>query len=497
MKVTNLWMRKTGTYRPIFSRPYRMSAVSESDVSVLADLQNATQGGVATDPVSLVNVASRIVAPSATMASAIPIANGLDTPRFYVFLECEVQVTASSRQLILFSGYTDYDGATQHGVIDPNMRLYLNNQVKLREMKQVTGRGLGTVLHSAGSNQILTNTSFDDYRAPLVTMRPEDMFSNAAFLETNIQPDAGSVDMRYTWKQAIKVNDRLNNHPAEYLSKVLSAQVSAENNMDYTGSDSNLYSLSRGYVAESTLSNDVVLTEMAQYSDLLQHGYITWGALAAMPGNEALDQRTTIDFGRPAQFNFDHHNTHEWHGADKETMSAYYMSTLLPPIMMKNMMVSYNFSITNDTPGGRVITQPGVFTGMRGVDLTAKMPAIMMEVANNIFNIITDEGQTLASMEVTCDVFNDITVRTAINGGPVTVHTLPCFCDSAAAPVISTGMDALNTLSKGLIQTLDYARHGIESSHQTERWSIQQNPFDTMGHTFNTPMSHNPFDTNI
>jgi hypothetical protein len=473
MKVTQLWMRRTGTYRPIFSRPYQMSAVSETDITLLADLHNATQGGTQTDSNTLAGIANRIVAPSATQANAIPIANGLDTPRFYLFMECEVQVTPTSRSLMLFSGYTDYDGITPNGVIDPNMRIYFNNQIKLREIRTVTGRGYNNLITNAGSNQILTNTGYGDTAGTMITMRPEDVFSNAAFLETNHQPMSGAIDMRYSWNQAIKVNDRANNHPSQYLAKVLTAQASAENSADYTGTDANMHSLARGYVTERAMSNDTVLAEMAQYSDLLQYGFVTWGALAAMPGNTNLEDRVEVFFPKPTDHLFNHTNTHDWHGADKETMSAYYMATLLPPIMMRYSMTSWTFSITNDTPGGRVLLQPGMYNGYRGMDLTTQIPTVMQDVINSVFNIISDDGQTLVSMQIACDVFEDIVVHVSVNGGPVTVHTLPCFCDSAGAPVISNNMNALNSLSTGLTQTLGYAKYGTQYNEP-----VVQNPFD-------------------
>lgn len=176
MIIEKLIMVQTGTYNDIVRRPFNTNVDNET----LTQFQEATLGGSNVSVGAISGVAGAILRPSAQPEGYVYIDNGWEEPRLRFIMEVSHGVRMGCKQSQILTGYTDYVGVTPNGNVDPNMRLYFNNSINLREVGIDAPTGRQSQTRVTDSSHILMQPySANDAwhgNTPL-TMRPQDLFS--------------------------------------------------------------------------------------------------------------------------------------------------------------------------------------------------------------------------------------------------------------------------------------------------------------------------------
>lgn len=152
MNITKLILVETGTYNDMALRPFHTQFNQQSQLQ----LTEATRGGRNLSSSNLAGIAGQIIQPSAMALGTVSIDNGWNTRRFRFFMRVEHENRFGDTIVQFLTGYTDHcDTTLQSRFVDPNMRLYFNNSITMREVVEMTNFGRVKRLTMADASQIL------------------------------------------------------------------------------------------------------------------------------------------------------------------------------------------------------------------------------------------------------------------------------------------------------------------------------------------------------
>ena len=278
---------ETGTYNDMALRPFETHFTSQ-DVRMFNE---ATHGGVHISPEILASTAINFLKPTTTPRSFIVIDNGWNQPRFRFVMIVLVQGNFgqfATRKII--QGYTNHLGATASGAVDPNMILYFNNVITLKQtVSNDFTHGQGMYSKVVDANHILrgdfqpfsTERSLD---ANTITIRPEDVFSRHS-IKALMDADLEVVDETSSFAELpVKKSRRTNNAAPHYMSNVIDAyKKTMDFGMNY---ESNMYDVgnsARGMVIDQSVSGDAFFNHLLENrSGFIDQGYIHYGTLLSL-----------------------------------------------------------------------------------------------------------------------------------------------------------------------------------------------------------------------
>ncbi len=449
IRIVKLTLQETGTYNPIFDRPFQ----SNIDGMILDQLNerlyNNTSNSVGEGIMSgFANVA---IAPSATPGKLIDIPNGWNESRIRFVLTLEhTNPNGGTSSLYYYQGFTDYNGITMSGVVDPQMTFYINSFVRVSRVPHHGDAGIEWVDSVVESAQILNDALVMDkydqgYYDPIYTARPADVFSaiQSSHIEAgyNINTIDGEVpfnDGRTMFNDAM-TNNRVSNNPSSYLSNLLNSYKLGLNVAEYGQDGVEILDRSSeiSVVNESSLVTNPLFRTL---SGIQGHGNgisFKFGDLEAIDPNIVAVTDSLITMGNTSLL---HHtgDTAYWNTATHDAQIATILANAVPGVMLECFIGNATFRATNLTSDMHIEVQiidiTGITLGLSQNMINRFVDMLTIKVLSNLSN----GGQEGYAITVSASIYGDTTVSLQLDGQPTVVYTLPTFCDSMITPILNT-----------------------------------------------------------
>jgi hypothetical protein len=453
-RVLKFLLIQTGTYEDAMVRPYTLGL--NSNPTAIDMLKESTRNGQIVNPGALSDVAGTLLTQQAMPEGMCHIPNNWNTPRLRFFIEIEYNATNLTRQRQILTGYTDHGdvsslmGSTVN--FDPQMRVYFNNTVTLRDsfMRAVDGStSYRTTM--ADDSQILraggdtySNLQGQGYSSGNVhALRPEDLFAGQAASVSVMARGGGQIlDTRSSFAMGARKSTRDNTVPSRYLAKCITALGQAYSHTDMENTPPTaVWNSAFATVREQQMTTDLffgILSNRTQYS---QQGYVTYYELCGLlPGLDDQAQYLRPGSMRQTTESYQRGRHEHWAGTGTETLYAARLTSAIPGIMIENMMTKIGFFATNRTVDGKFTidyheNSVGSFTD--GIDLTMFLQRFEMTVILEVLNTLTQNSLIDIEVNMFIDLLGETFISVGVGGAPAVQFTAPTFCDALFAPVMT------------------------------------------------------------
>jgi hypothetical protein len=448
MRITGLLIQDTGTYNPMYIRPYTTHVTKEA-ANAISDRVNQT-GDI--NYATFSGIAGSIIAPSAVALGEIPIPNGWGERRLSFVLTLEHESTLSGTKIIYVQGYTEYHGIAGSGSLDPRMKFFINSITTVARNTIQTPMGLQYVDRIVESSQVINGRMFTEYSLMnngVYGLRPSDVFMAAQTI------DYGSLNdtrVRLDSPATVAKTSRKDNVPTSYLASLTSNYNQARALSEFGGVASDVYgqAASMSGVGSATnnefiraielctgMPNPIVFDSSVLESIDPNVGYVT--NYARVGSVAAVGLHTTGQ-------------SEHWNGANRETVAATLLSNAIPAIMMELMINKVHFRSTNHDIGSMMTTIIIDAKSITNMDLSRNIALLKSRIENELLFDLTYGNQISYMLEVECSIFGESRINISFDSGPVICYATPSFCDSLLAPVYTVDRNALYTLSHDMGQ---------------------------------------------
>lgn len=474
MQIQQFIFREMKEYDDQMLRPFAGNA----SASNLRDLEESTDGGRDLSVSRLAGIAGKIIRPSTEVHGKAAIVNGWGEQRMMFAMTVLVRDTDRSQIIHEITGYTGYMGATNslRGVIiDEKMPLYFNSVTRIGRNLTNTTRGKSWLTNIARSNQIISQQVNPDFtmakgRSGTLTMRPEDIFgrnsTNPVFAERVKR--AGGTDMRGSFTDIpMKLSNRLNTSSTRWMHRSLEALVgsSGEHSLNdpygIEESPEKVYKEARGRVREDAVTTDPVMEEIAQDSNVLYDGFVTYGELMQMDPDFNWDD-IPVYFHDKAMRRSLRGDFRPWDGTDNETVAASMLMSALPMYLINFQLAAIDFTATNiNTMGDMVVVTSNASAIMEGPNLRDIVPIFANRLESEILKDILPWPTCSIDLDVSTSVAGETYVKINLDEKGWEEFVFPVFCDSAISPILTESQDYID----GMASTIADIGSSLGSSH--------------------------------
>ena len=129
INIAKLILSETGTFNPMYSRPYQTYIDSAMMDNITRRVDEAGDSTITGNLLS--GIAGTIVKPCATPQGQIPIPYGWSERRIRFLLEVHITTPTGSQMVYYFQGYTSHLGVGQNGSEDPTMEFIINSFIRV------------------------------------------------------------------------------------------------------------------------------------------------------------------------------------------------------------------------------------------------------------------------------------------------------------------------------------------------------------------------------
>lgn len=450
---------------PQYHRPY----VTELDGSHIARAAEVTNGGRLLSASTFSSIAANLISPSTTPVAEVFIPNTMHTPRYAFYLQFDITSIYGHEKEVI-QGYTNYDGVSFNGHLDPEMEFYINSRKLITCNDVVSQNGTSMNTSVKYDNCVVTATPVSD---EAVMLRPEDML-----WYNQLQPirDVNSlvIDTRTAVTDQAKYGLTKHNLPSQYLSDVCTAysrcaippEDNYEGNLDY---HEGVYEHLKGNSLELSYFYMYLSNGDAKRSNCVKLKEIE----AVWPSPPGLWQVI-----KSTQSNYSLLDNQVWTGAGVETNTAFAIAQMLPAIMSKHALQRLVFSITNKTMDGQpAIAIMHYTTSKVGNVRNVAMPLhstqpIDIQIVNfitgelllNVVRGYLDQKCSIYEIYADIDLLSNAHIELSINGGIVTPYSCPMFCDSRFTPLL--GLEPSNLENMAL--SIEMLAHELVSAGSSQ-----------------------------
>lgn len=462
IRIAKLIMQETGTYNPMYQRPYETHVSTDIFNSIVQKVEQAN--GAEITGTTLAGVASAIVAPTAHHNGEINIPLGWTERRIRFILEAHVTTRMGSEMVFYFQGFTSHLGVGNNGAIDPNMIFYINSFIRVTRMQKYTQVGLinrDVITDSANviNGQIIRDGQYSANQDAML-MRPQDIFAGmqSAYIRDayNYHNNNQNIhDTRLFLTGSVR-SKKSNNLPCNYVGKIVDSYNASLNNSFSTADTKDAYSQAREFTNEENLNQNEFLVALSRAKGMPDSTNFKLSDLLRIdPNVNAVTNYITLGPAR-AQAHFAG-QTSFWNASDRETLVATILSNSVPAIMMECMISKIYFSSTNHDYTGTMNTVIADVKSLTDADMSSNYEQFKRRFEREVMFDITYGGQDLYMVTINADLFGDTYITLKIGNGPETVFNTPSFCDGLMTPVVTTNKDSYY----GAINDFDHLMNNI------------------------------------
>lgn len=437
MKINMLVIQETGTYNPMFRRPYETVA----DGNVVKMFSQQLEGAADITPALVAGITNEFIKPTAAPEKKIVLpGEDWDRPRLQFFMEVSYTDPLGGELIEYVQGHSEYFGLSPvTSAIDPQMKFFVNSVSKMRVNNYPTPFGNQQTGSIIDSSHVLMSQDFNSVLNQHDTrMRPQDIFTTMT--RSHIKPKHGTlVDSRTSLMNAPLMSRRTNALTTNYVADVLRGYKHAQTNDQYGQAEAEVLTTARGNVAETLSSRDFFLMSLQNVEG---HGpisnWFTYNDLLQM--DSTLPQRTfKTKLGITEKAQMSHAGlTAHWDGRDIMTVKAVELSQQVPALMMECGLQVLTLISSNDYPD----TQPrtsvqDVDSIAKGMDLDGPGHRFIHDFNTKILRDWSFNNQVRFNVLMECDLFGETRLRLSFNGEPPTDFVTPSFCDALMVPVLT------------------------------------------------------------
>ena len=493
--VLNVFFTQTGTTPDMVARNYN-THVTQMGVQTL---QEITHGGMNTQYASLAPIAGDIIKPDMGSTRLVNIPNGFNQVRLR-FLIVVGNPANPNGVRYYYSGYTDYDGVSRETKsLDHNMRLYINNAIKVQTVGRVdptTGvtyphtevtecthllhpQSLGAApsmyqpnIQLGASYNVINKPSYVrpvDLAYTLQVKRDTSSLGHGLGIDPNMDATMPLLDVRTSVTPALA--NRMNNIPAVYLSHTLNGfhRGYMMQSADIDPSATNPYEATVAALRDPSLSQNYFLaTLMAQY-DYRTNGFITWGAmLAAHP--ELLSPQVVQYYNNRAvgtDIFIAQRGEYDGLGTNTTIQSQLVTQVLqsIPAFLLKNLIVEASLFVTNATMDGSVdvvMKEAISFANVPPNWILQRTPGIEAGIKSIVFSNMRGGMYAPFTLNLRVNAFGETFVELVYNFEATLRTVVPSYCDAITTLQLAPDGATLDHMA----QDIDYLTNTvIESSN--------------------------------
>lgn len=474
LQVNKLILRETGTYNPMYSRPYEMQLNTHSINSVV-DRVLENGGGQAGNTIfgtSFAGIACEIVRPAANPAANLNIPNGWGERRVRFLLEVSCKYRVGSEVIYYFQGYTDFPGVTATSV-SPDMVFIINSYVEVSRTPVVTPMGVSYRDIVIGSGQFLYDPGFQSSLGPAnsFVMRPQDVFHGmqSNFLDQGLSAIDNSkvTDTRTHLKSEPMRSSRINNVPCDYLARVINGYAVSTTLADFGGGAGDIIQQAASQVAEAPVLDNPFIRSICNVRHVRSTNCFRYTDLVSIDPNTVNDQITHIVVDSKDTIRTSHiaGQTAFWNGTGMETVASTILAQAVPAIMMDLMLTKVHFRATNHELAGQIVV--GIIDAQSFVagDLTRNYELFKQRLVMEILRDLTFNNQISFIVEMKCTMYGESVISLGFNGAAMETFVCPTFCDQLFPQVIAPTQQIFNAVVSDFDQLVNNVTEAIGGSH--------------------------------
>lgn len=472
-RVTRMIMQETGTYNPMFSRPYYTDMNGGVVESIASRVSEFGVRGI--QPIALNNVALNFLKPTATPQAEIAIPYGWQERRIRFIMEVQVDYNTGTTVKYFLQGYTDFPGVSQQGHVAPEMAFIINSLIGVTQVNLTTPYG-GTQITDKviESSQILVENRLGNniHNNQKFMMRPQDIFvgMHSAYLQQsyNVDNQSDFVDARYLMRSEPVQSNRSNNVSANYLAKVIDSNTYGREIVNYGSGTGDILTRARSTAMEPQLLDNPVIRRLSELSGGMGvKNIFTFSDFEKLDPNisNVTDFITLGSVLQIGQANVVHEagQTEYWVGSDLITQQATIISHSIPALMMEMMISKIMFTSTNHTLNCSIDTRIIDAMSLTSADLRQNYDLFLVRLEREILMPMCFNGQESFSLEMNIDMFGETWINLSIGNSPSIQFVIPSFCDTLCSPVVTQSMTNFETLVSDFETMLGNVSHAQEA----------------------------------
>lgn len=440
IRVAKLTMQESGTYNPLYSRPYQ-THVDPITLDNLNRRIEETRGGQLTGAL-FAGIAGNIVSPSANPGHEIPIPMSWAERRIRFVLEVHVFLPTGSTMIYYFQGFTSHLGVGVNGSVDPQMEFIINSYVRINRAELMTAYGL-TVRDVITESAVIVNGQIMS-QAPqgdAFGIRPQDIFTGiqSGYLNSmysSYQPGDHLLDTRIGMRGESMRSNRSNNLSTNYIAKVVDSYQTGKQLADFGQSEQDIISRCQTLTHEASAFENPFIRAISLKRNGNCVTSFTFPELLSLDSNAGANTHY-VTLGQTHQHMHQTGQTAYWNGSDRETLAATVLSNSIPALMMDLMFTGIHFRSTNHDQAGVVNTIIIDAKGMTNLDLTQNMEIFKRRLEREVMFDMTNSNFDLYQLDMRADLYGETTISIAFDSGPMFTYTTPSFCDSLLSPIVT------------------------------------------------------------
>jgi hypothetical protein len=463
----------TGDYNPMFNRPYQVNPSADTIEILKGKLEENHTSNITTDILS--GYASNFIAPSAVGYQTNIDQGWVTTKRFIFLLKASFVGPTGNVTKLYIQGYTNYDGISQFGTVDPNLLHHINNVIETTVFSFNTPMGIIVEEKLNKIYNVVTNTV--EY-CDIFLQRPRDIFSNVmfndfvntAFTDYTSNPQFNSVNSQNKNCQLSGHDKRSigtsieNNVPTMYLARILNAGLNSKADNDFA-LDS-MYQLPTNTAFESlpepSLQDNLFIHKLSLLEgNKLATSTFRFSTLH-MVNPDIVDRfkllNITKDFVDPNIMRTP--NVGEfWDGQDLITPKAYSIIESSVSLAVRYGFSKLYFTASNmlDMTGQphMVISYFNSFLNLKEEDFNRLLSIFQTKYLNEV---VMDECR-FTNMPIHIEMYVDILGTSKINlsygGSHPTWYTIPTFANSNFIPVVTINKTAFDETANAINNSIE------------------------------------------
>lgn len=446
VKVRKLLLHETGSYNPQYRRPYDTHLGPNTINMMLERLGNTRKY----EPSQMGGLAGSFITPTATPEKQLTLINGWNERRMKFMMEIEYSYYTGGSMLEVVLGYTDYNGVSMMGSIDPNMRFYINSIMEVRNTVSYGNTGGQLMSSVIGSSHIIVDNNWTSIYAPErdQNMRPTDVYTAMTRIQMHGIPQDGITDARTLVNNNAIKSRRCNASSAEYVSRIFDGYTQAAIQTPYGGGERDLIDTARGLAKEEIASEDPFLDAMMQIrGDGCVGNTFTFKDLRLLDQN--IDNVTIAHLLSPETKARTHQTgmTADWGGSDIYTSTASILSQTIPGLMMDLALTRIVFMSTNRDITGAIRTAIMDAQGFSSGDITRSIEIFISKIQNEVLQDISFSGGVDFAITMNVDLLGETWLNLSLDGKAPVDYVTPSFCDALLTPIISSDNNRVMNLA--------------------------------------------------
>jgi len=452
-------------YKDQYVRPFRLNY--DHDVANrLTDIieRRVSMGKLDLNPIDIGTTVPDIIEMSKVPLFKAGIENGWNSKRASFYMIIEEPGRGYSKYYYYIQGYTSHYGIGRDGSIDPNMRLYFNNIVKVMEtvapngMKNVKVLTHLTLVHKPDGTAAW---EYGNLQEEIVVAKPEDLLisiSQDNFLQGTVGYETVVNDI-----EAAPVSvDKSDFVPSRFISKTIGSVLfgAAESNNNYSDPFDTASSRARSLAGVRSAYEISFIKAITEHQGVNEYYYTTPKVLSLIDPNvnnpnvvmvleRGVMERQETQL--PSILNTQ--DTEDLGKVSEENKIATEIVETISSLLTEHMLSRITFTINNLTgiPEGTVMHAESFIPG---INLPLYGNRVLEKFKTEVFPNISYNNQAPVDILADINLIGDSVVALSFNNNPQVVYRFPMFADGLFNPLL-TNKQGFQELKSNLRQIVN------------------------------------------